>query len=497
MLAALTGSLLTIPLLGLIIHLLLTDSPLANQIRKLAQTALLIFWSTIIVLLFISTTHPQAIMMGNWQAPFGITLVSDQLSNTMLVVFAIVALCINFYSYQDQAVDHKPQAFYSGFWLLLLGVSGALLTNDIFNLYVWFEVMLVSAFILLASSSQKKPVAILHYALMNILGTLLMLLAIAFIYGVFGTLSYVEIAEKLSLTNAAHSTLPIMCLLLFAMGIKGAIFPLYFWLPNAYTKPSISSTMLLSSLITKVVMVILLRLAWLWLPLYQPFLHQSLLWLAWATMFFGVMGAANQFRMKNILAFHIISQLGYILLAITLPTQLAIIGAVYFMIHNIFVKTHLFMIAGIIEAHTGTDDLKKLGNLLSQNTWLAIVFFLAAMSLAGFPPLSGFWAKFLVLKAAISAQAYTSAFMAIVVSLFTLYSMIKLWRYVFCEPAKNQANLKPNAIKCSGYLMLAILPLCILPIIMGIWPDSVLVTLAKIAQQLSNPNDYIQLILAH
>ncbi len=488
----LIGAILAWPILSLLAHIILVHQ--AYRARQRCQSLLMIGWLVLSLLLLVVNDKPYAIMMGSWSAPFGIALVFDRLSCLMLFIFAIVSTSINWYSYQDKALANRQQAFYAGFWLLQLGLTCALCTADIFNLYVWFEVMLVSAFILLASTNKPKTQAMMYYALINITGTLIMLLAIALIYGVFGTLSYAGIANDLQQTNNLI-VLPILILLLFAIGLKGAIFPLYFWLPKAYSQASDSSIMLLSSLVTKVVMVVLLRLVWLWLPLQSHFINQLLLVIALCTMFLGVMGAANQFHIKNILAFHIISQLGYILLAIVLPTPLAVVAAIYFVIHNIFVKTNLFMVAGIIEQHMGTGNLNKLGHLLKHHRWLAAAFFVPAVSLAGFPPLSGFWAKLLVIQSALSAHYYFSTAVAIGVSLFTLYSMIKIWRYVFCEEPTSAGVHIGKPLPFSINVIIAILPLLVLPLVMGIWPDTLLNWLKIIPEQLHSSTNYINLVL--
>ncbi|WP_440682548.1 complex I subunit 5 family protein [Cysteiniphilum halobium] len=483
MIEYLASSIVVIPLLSIFIHLTITKAHI--HLRNGLQFFLLFFWLIISILLLYQLKQSIIIRLGDWAPPFGITIVVDKLSGFMLVIFAVVALCINFYSYSDKNIlNAKHQIFYAGFWLLLLGISGALLTRDIFNLYVWFEVILVSSLILLTSTYQPKLHAILNYAMMNIVGTLLMLLSIAFIYGLTGSLSYDQISDHL--TQNAPLILPALCLFIFSLGIKGALFPLYFWLPKAYPKTSVSSTMLLSSLVTKVVMVILLRFVWLWPILQQKFFLNSLLFVALATMLFGVIGAASQFRFKDILAFHIVSQIGYIVLAIVLPFPMALIAAIYFIVHNILVKTNLFMIAGIIEQHLGTDDFKKLGSVLKHHKWLAFVFFIAAMSLAGFPPLSGFWAKFILLKVAITHGFYISSTIAIIVSLLTLYSMIKIWRYVFSQvPKVPQARIQ-KPIPFSLSLHLAILPLFVMMIIIGLFPDSILQVLAPIALKLTS-----------
>lgn len=488
----LVGMVLAWPVFALVIHLFFLQK--INRMYHFLQATLTVVWLLLTLVLLLNTNLPQVIMLGSWPAPFGIALLSDRLSNVMLLVFAIVATCINFYSYQDAEINSKKYGFYAGFWLLLLAVSGASLTTDIFNLYVCFEVILVSSFVLLASCRQPKYRAIMHYAVMNILGTLLMLLAVALIYGMFGTLNYAGIAHQLTQVQTPWFS-SILVLLLFAIGLKGAAFPCYFWLPKAYPKTSTSAIMLLSSLVTKVVMLVLLRLAWLWPPIHKLFLSHDLVWIALATMFFGVIGAASQFRFKAILTFHVISQLGYILLAIMLPLPAGIIAAVYFLIHNIFVKTNLFMICGVLEQHEGTDDCNKLHQVLKHHKWLAIGFFLAAMSLAGFPPLSGFWGKFLIIKVALKGHFYVSAAMMAIVSLLTLYSMTKIWRYAFCESATVTHAAKPKPLPFLWGSTIAILSLLLLSMGMGLWPDAILQWLQPIAKQLSQPNHYIQLVL--
>ncbi|WP_440615545.1 complex I subunit 5 family protein [Cysteiniphilum sp. 6C5] len=483
MIEYLTSSVIVIPLFGAFIHLMIAKAH--TRFSNRLQLCLVFLWLVVSVLLLLQLKQSIFIRLGDWAPPFGITIVVDKLSSFMLAIFAVVAFCINFYSYSDKDIlSAKRPIFYAGFWLLLLGISGALLTRDIFNLYVWFEVILVSSLILLSTTRHPKLHALFNYAMMNIVGTLLMLLSIALIYGLNGALSYDEISHYL--TQDTSRILPILCLFIFSLGVKGALFPLYFWLPRSYPKTSVSSTMLLSSLVTKVVMIILLRFVWLWPILQHKFFLNSLLCVALATMFFGVIGAASQFRFKDILAFHIISQIGYIVLAIVLPFPMAVIAAIYFIVHNILVKTILFMIAGIIQQHIGTDDFKKLGSMLKHHKWLAFVFFIAAMSLAGFPPLSGFWAKFILLKVAIIHGFYISAAIAIIVSLLTLYSMIKIWRYVFSQTPKLPQSKPQKVIPFSLSLNLAILPLFVIMLIIGLFPDSLLQLLTPIASQLTH-----------
>jgi multicomponent Na+:H+ antiporter subunit D len=476
----LINSIFILPLIAVIIHLLM---PQQARWRYHIQFLFCSVWLLLIIALFYTSADTVVVQAANWPAPFGISLIFDTLSKIILCVFAIVTLCINCFSYTEQSIKPKQKFFYIGYWLIILAVSGALTTGDIFNLYVWFELILVSAFILLSCASRPMKNTILHYAVLNIIGTLLMLSAIALLYGITGSLSYAQIAIFLQ-ENPGQLSVTILVLLLFAIGVKGGLFPLYFWLPKAYPRTSCSSTLLLSSLVTKVVMVVLLRLVLLWPPLQSDFAVTLLIMVACCTMFFGVMGAASQFRIRDILCFHIISQLGYVLLGIVISTSLAIVAAVYFLIHNIFIKTGLLISAGVIEQQLGSGDFKKIGQVMHYHKIFAIIFFILAMSLAGFPPLSGFWGKFLLLKAAVNAQYYLSAGVAMLVSLFTLYSMLKLWRYVFCQANTQVPIDSSQKIKLNFSIWISLLPLLILSLYISLWPDSVLHTLTQMSEQL-------------
>ena len=432
------------------------------------------------------------IHLANWPAPYGIVLVIDQLTRLMLMIFAIVFTCINLFSLTDSTLENSQRIYYSGTWLLLLGVIGALTTYDIFNLYVWSEVILVSAFIVLSISQKNNSINIWRYAIFNITGTLLMLLAIALLYGLTGNLNAAAIAQYLT-TTSNSLIMPIATLLFLGLAIKGGIFPFYFWLPTNYPNTNASSTLLISSFVTKVIMLVILRLFWLWQPLQSSFLSTVFIVLACCTMFFGVMGAANDFRLRHILSFHIISQIGYILLAIFIPTTQAIIAMLYFLIHNIFVKTNLLMTSGIIEERYQTNKLTEMGDILKACPFLAAIFFLSAMSLAGFPPLSGFWGKLLIFQSAFNSYLYIPLIMAILVSLLTLYSMIKVWRYVYCEPSPVENSI--ITFKLTKIQLLALLPLLLLPILMGLYPSFLFSSLQHIADQLSHPQTISNTIL--
>ncbi len=480
---------LCIPLLAIIAHLFVKNHFLLRQIvQLLAITSMLVVTISLLILF----NKPIVIQAANWPAPFGISFVFDNFSRFMLVIFSIVTACISLYSFYELEGQKATQNYYLGYWLLFLGISGAITTGDLFNLYVWLELILISALLLLQCSIRNNKEVMFNYALINICGTLLMLLSIALIYAKTGTLNFADIARHLNqLSN--DETLPIFLLLFLSMSLKGGLFPFYFWLPTSYPTPHISCTTLLSSLTTKAVMLIMLRLICLFKPFHTVTFTTTLVLMSLATMLLGVMGAAIRFDFRKILSFHVVSQLGYIALGLAIKTPLAIVGALYFLIHNVFTKTTLFMVSGVVEKSYGTGSLNKLGSVATRNKSLAIVFFISAFSLAGFPPFSGFWGKYILIKAALNQHYYTSATLMILVSVMTLFSMNKIWQYAYYRSKTTTRRVDPT--KMGYYAPLGIGILLVLALFMGIYPDSILNYLSTIAKDLSHPTIYINTVL--
>lgn len=488
----LVSFLFSLPIVMLFLHLLFFKQH-NNKWIDVFQSGASVGLFILSGLIFLNVDEPVVLYVSNWQAPFGVSLMFDQLTTLMLLVFSTVIVCVNVFSVQDDEVKAYPRIFYIGFWMLILGLLGALSTYDLFNLYVWLELMLMGAFVLIQSNTRANSFIVYQYAIFNILAAMGMLLALALLYRITGSLNYASIAEFFQ-THPTGLALSSLTLLLLSLSIKGALFPFYFWLPNAYPNTSASASMLLASLSTKVIMVVLLRLAWLWSPLQSSFITVLFVSVASFTMLLGVLGAANCFRMRDILSFHIVSQLGYVVLVIFISNTLAIVAALYFLIHNIFVKTNLLMVSGILEKQYGDKLLTHLGQVLKENRILASIFFISAMSLAGFPPFSGFWGKLLVFKSALDQQVYVGLTVAVIVSLLTLYSMLKIWRLGFCQ-SEALPSLTPSSFKLSVTQYIAILPLFLIPLWMGFYPEAILSNLKSIALTISEPQPIIHTVL--
>ncbi len=413
----------------------------------------------LIIILSIVIKSEDLITLGGWPTEFAINLSIDSLSLLFFIVFAISILAISFYCYEEISIYHAKY-FYIGAWVVSQGAIFAVSTQDIFNLYVCFEIIFVGSIILLSSNKHNNSNSIFYYLLFNIIGTMLMLFSIGAIYGITGSLNYTSLGDSLIKVP--------MCLFLISMGIKGGLFPIYYWLPRCYTVANYPALLFLSVLVTKVVFISIIRLFnFLHWESYASFLPIFLL-ISIMTMFLGVLGAVAQNQIKRILTFHIISQLGYIFLAILANNNLSRIAASYFIIHNIFVKTGLIMISGIITKIYGNSNLNNLGGLIKSNKFLSVSFFIMGLSLAGLPPFSGFWAKLFVLKSALISKFYISTFFAVIVSLMTLFSMMKIWRKAFCD--ENIILLDKNNFKMTSQkIALSVLVLSML--IISLYPS--------------------------
>jgi multicomponent Na+:H+ antiporter subunit D len=225
-----------------------------------------------------------------------------------------------------------------------------------------------------------------------------------------------------------------------AFGIKAAVFPLFFWLPAAYPTLPVAVSALFAGLLTKVGVYAMIRVFTLLFVGDTPFTHGLILWVAGLTMVTGVLGAVSQTEVRRILSFHIVSQIGYMVMGLGLYTPLGLAGSVFYIAHHIVVKTNLFLIAGLLARARGSFELARLGSLWHERPWLAALFLVPALSLAGLPPLSGFFAKVVLARAGLESGEFAVVAVAFAVSLLTLYSMTKIWSEAFWKRAPGPAR---------------------------------------------------------
>jgi multicomponent Na+:H+ antiporter subunit D len=317
----------------------------------------------------------------------------------------------------------------------------------------------------------------------------------------FGTLNMADLAQQVKAAPSAGPVTTVALLFLLAFGIKAAVFPLFFWLPASYHTPPVPVSSIFAALLTKVGVYALIRVFTLIFIKDTETTHGIILVVAGLTMVTGVLGAMAQNDFRRLLSFHIVSQIGYMIMGLGLFTPLALIGSLFHIIHNIFAKTTLFLVSGIAYRIKGTYDLKELGGLYRSFPGVAILFLIPAFALAGMPPLSGFWSKLILLKAGLVTKDYAIVAVALLVSLLTTYSMTKIWNEAFLkgetpgERAESE-DTRPHGGSMSALTGLApIVLLAALTVIMGLAAGPTIEVLQRAADQLMDPTGYINAVL--
>lgn len=462
---------------------------------------ILLLWSGIWLLMSTTDQGFVTMEMGSWPAPFSIVFVADVLAAIMIVLTGIIGLAIAIYSLASTPRGHEKFGYYPLMHLLLAGVAGSFLTGDIFNLFVWFEVMLLASFALLTLGGERAQMeGAIKYVTLNLFSSAIFLSAVGLLYGMVGTLNMADIAQKIGQVEDTGMLTVVAMMFMVSFGVKAAAFPLFFWLPASYHTPQVAVSALFAGLLTKVGVYALFRMFTLVFTQDVEYTHNILLWAATLTMLTGVLGAAAQFEFRRILSFHIVSQIGYMMLGLALFTPLAIIGGVFYIMHHIIVKTNLFLVSGFTYRLLGSYELKDLGGVYKYRPLLAVLFLIPALSLAGIPPLSGFFAKFVVIRAALEAEAYLVTFVALLVGLLTLYSMIKIWAEVFWknvpDHVRNTEELKGKLNEKHAWAYyLPMVGLAICTLIIGLYGQPIYELAEMSAEQLMNPQLYIEAVL--
>ncbi|NJO36594.1 MAG: Na+/H+ antiporter subunit D, partial [Rhizobiales bacterium] len=323
------------------------DRGLRGRISVLGAGALMLLGALLLSEVWLH--GPIAGDMGSWPAPFGITLVADLLSALMVLAAGMAGLAVTIYALADIDNARSAGGFDSFLHMLLAGVAGAFLTGDLFNLYVWFEVMLIASFALMTLGGDKRQLdGAVKYVAINLISTVLLLTSIGLLYGLAGTLNMADLHGKLVDLEDQGLLGVVAMLFLIAFGIKAAVFPLFFWLPASYHTPPIAVSAIFAGLMTKIGVYALIRTFTLIFPAGIGLVTEIIFVTALATMVLGVLGAIAQTDIRRILAFQIIASIGFLLLGVALGSTLALTAAVFYMVHAILLKTQLFMLSGII-----------------------------------------------------------------------------------------------------------------------------------------------------
>lgn len=412
-----------------------------------------------ITMVYVATHGPIAVAVGGWEAPYGIVLLADSLSALLVTVSALVLLAVLVFSVGQGLADGDQEApvsiFYPSYLVLGAGVFDAFIANDLFNLYVAFEILLVASYVLLTMGGTEQRIrAGVTYIVVSLVSSVLFLTAIGMIYAATGTVSMAQLAGRIAELDP-RVQLVLNLLLLIAFGIKAAIFPLSFWLPDSYPTAPAPVTAVFAGLLTKVGIYAILRTQT--LVFVSSDINSVLMVVAGLTLIVGILGAISQRDIKRILSFTLVSHIGYLLFGVAINTELGFTATVYYIVHHIVVQTAMFLVVGMIERFGGTTSLDKLGGLLRSRPLLAVLAFITMLNLGGIPPFSGFLGKVGLFTAALHEGQplhYAVVGIGTLTSLLTLYVLVRVWSIAFWRP-KAAINSKSAAPKILDNLVAA------------------------------------------
>lgn len=440
-----------------------------------------------------------AMHAGNWKPPFGITFICDTFSATLVLLTSIVGFAVGIFSTVGISINRIKHGYFPIFHFLLMGLTGAFLTGDLFNLYVWFEIVIMSSFVLITLGGKKIQMeGAIKYVALNMFASTIFLTAIGLLYGLTGTLNMADLALKVpEIQN--KGIVNVTALLFFvAFGIKAAVFPLYFWLPSSYHTPPSTIAAIFGGLLTKLGIYALIRMFLLIFP-YDDSNAQLIVFIAVMTMITGAFGMMNKNSIRKVFSYLIVCHIGFLLIGIALQTQDAMSGTILYLIHDIVAKSNLFLISGLIYKIRSSTDMRRLGGLYKDYPLLSILMLIVLLSISGVPPLSGFWPKINLIKEAIATENYVLIGGIIFASLITLIMIAKIWNEVFLKPIpkdnpEQDDTFAPLSIFKKITMVLPVVVLASVTIMIAVRPAAFITIADRIAFELTHPEDYIETV---
>lgn len=401
------------------------------QLAFAVAIILAIVVSNVTLVLRVLETGPVAMTMGKWLPPFGITFGADMTSALFSLAASAAALFVAFYAQGEIDAREHRFGFYPMLLLLLCGVCGSFLTGDIFNLYVWFEVMLISSFGLLILGGRKVQLdGAVKYGFLNLLATAFFLATVAYLYGVTGTLNFADLVAKAD-TIPLGIMLTLAALFLFAFGVKAAAFPANAWLPASYHTPAVSVSAVFGGLLTKVGAYAIIRVLMFVLPEGRAALEPVIAVIAVATLLLGPIGALAQTNIRRAIGFLVIGGIGALFAGLSLGSMHGIGGAVFYGVHSILTITALYLAAGLVEKMSGTTEIRLMGGIYAANSLLSAVFIFLVFTISGLPPFLGFWPKLVLVEGGVRAGDWFIVSGLLLNSFITLIATSRIWLHVF------------------------------------------------------------------
>ncbi|SMH45440.1 multisubunit sodium/proton antiporter, MrpD subunit [Rathayibacter oskolensis] len=438
---ALIPLVVTLPLLGAAVALILGRHRRAQILVNIVTlSAVLVISSVMLVIVLTGDGGGSAVYVGGWEPPWGIVLVVDPLSALMLVITSITLLGVLLFSVGQGLVDGNRETpvtiFHPTYLILSAGILNAFVAGDLFNLYVGFEILLAASYVLITLGGTAPRIrAGTTYVVVSLVSSVFFLSAIGLLYGATGTVNMAQLSIRIA-ELPADVQLVLHVMLLLGFGIKAAVFPLSFWLPDSYPTAPAPVTAVFAGLLTKVGVYALIRTETLLFP--GGALTEVLLVVALLTLVVGILGAVAQADIKRMLSFTLVSHIGYMVFGIAIGTQAGYAATIFYVIHHITVQTTLFLATGLIERVGGTTSILRLGGLLKASPLLALLYFIPAMNLGGIPPFTGFLGKVGLFVAGAESAVEQPDWLiwavigaGAVTSLLTLYAVARVWNMAF------------------------------------------------------------------
>uniref|UniRef100_UPI00406C5C17 Na+/H+ antiporter subunit D n=1 Tax=Psychrobacillus sp. FSL H8-0483 TaxID=2921389 RepID=UPI00406C5C17 len=449
-------------------------------------------FSAIVLLLKVKTDGVQTLTLGSWAPPFGITMVSDMISALLVTSSLVIALFVVWYSFTSIGEAREKTFYYPAIMFMLTGVNGAFTTGDIFNMFVFFEVLLMSSYVLIVLGGEKVQLKeSIKYILVNIVSSSLFVITVGYLYSVVGTLNMADISVKIAEIGPSGIVTVIAVLFLIVFGIKGGIFPLFFWLPGSYAAPPVPVLALFGSLLTKVGVYAIMRTYTLFFTTDTGFTHELLMIVSILTIIVGSIGALAYFDVKQIIIYNIVIAVGVILFGASIMNENGMMGSVFYLIHDILIKGALFLLIGIIISITGTSDLRKMGGLMKRYPVLAWSYLIAAFGLAGIPPLSGFVGKLLIVQGGLEDELLWQSIFILASSLIVLLSAIRIFIYAFWGEEKGEHLINAKKYR---HLIAPTITLVGLTVLFGVGAEYLVPFMTDATTVLLDPSVYVEAV---
>ena len=472
---------------------------LRKNIRQHASIALVALALVVVangaLLLRVLDSGPVVMTMGRWLPPFGITFAADILGVLFALTASIVAFFGALFARMDVDNTELRYGFFPFLMMMMAGVSGAFLTGDIFNLYVWFEVLPISSFGLIILGSRHDQLdGALRYAFLNLVATTVFLVTTGYLYGVFGTLNMADIARKASGLRDTGPLITLAVLYFFAFAMKAAAFPLNFWLPASYHTPRAVVSALFAGLLTKVGIYALLRTGFTLFPQELQLFSGGFAIIAALTMMLGALGALAQNDFRKMMAFLIIAGIGVMLMGLALGQPLALAGSIFYAMHSMLAMIAIYLLTGLMHRRMGTPNLTEAGGLYQAAPLLSGIALVLMFSVAGLPPFSGLWPKIMLVKAGLDVGAFWLVAALLISAFITTMALGRMFLLAFWRPLQSGKNLPELKLKNENSAMIALVGLTLPLVIFGLYPEPVVVVALRAAEWLLNPQFYIHAV---